>query len=132
MKLGLLHLAQAFVDSADSVSAAELGALTDAAIAKLKQERLGTSREFFRAVSIALRQRQRLFHVESATPLSPVRASSLTKAAEQTSSFPVHTIMTHDAELLGGVIAQVGDERFDASAVGMLRRAAEELLLPLR
>jgi F0F1-type ATP synthase delta subunit len=57
---------------------------------------------------------------------------SLTKAAESSSSSPVRTIHSENSALVGGVIAQVGDERFDASALGMLNRATEALLIPLR
>ncbi len=131
MKPGLLHLAQAFVDTAEKLSATDLAHLTDVTIAKLKRERLGSSREFFRAVSIALRQKQHLFRVESATPLSKDRETSLTTAAKKSTSLPLHTVMADNTALMGGVVVQLGDERFDASALGMLHRASEALLAPL-
>ncbi len=132
MKPGLMHLAQAFVDSAEKVPESDHAKLADAALEKMRSGRLGTSREFFRAVTIALRQKHKLFRLEAATKLSDKRLDSLTKAAEQSSSAPVRTVQSENSALMGGVIAQVGDERYDASALGMLNRAMEELLLPLR
>jgi F0F1-type ATP synthase delta subunit len=132
MKPGLMYLAQAFVDAAETLSESDQKKLADAALEKMRLGRLGTPREFFRAVTIVLRRKYKLFKVEAATALTDKRMQSLTKAAESSSSSPVRTIHSENSALVGGVIAQVGDERFDASALGMLNRATEALLIPLR
>ena len=132
MKTTLRHLAQAFVDASEKLSPAEQAKMADAVMEKIRSERIGSIQNFLRAVSLVLRQRQRQFHVESATELSDARMASLTQTVEKAVSASVRTFMKQDPALIGGVIAQVGDERFDASALSMLQHAAESLLVPLR
>jgi F-type H+-transporting ATPase subunit delta len=66
--------------------------------------------------------------VTSATPLAPGQADELRKKLEQLSGKSVQLSTEQDAELLGGVVAKVGDIIYDGSLRTQLRRMRQELL----
>jgi F-type H+-transporting ATPase subunit delta len=66
--------------------------------------------------------------VVSATPLAPAQVAKLQRKLEQLSGKSVRMSTTADPELLGGVVAQVGDIVYDGSLRTQLRKIRQELL----
>ncbi|MBL9019119.1 MAG: ATP synthase F1 subunit delta [Myxococcales bacterium] len=65
--------------------------------------------------------------VTSAKPLDPSQLSQITAALEKLSGKKVAVTTKHDPELLGGVVAKVGDRVYDGSLRTQLRNLRDEL-----
>lgn len=65
--------------------------------------------------------------VTSAKPLDPAQLSQITAALEKLSGKKVAVNAHHDPELLGGVVAKVGDRVYDGSLRTQLRNLRDEL-----
>ena len=65
--------------------------------------------------------------VTSAKPLDPSQLSQITAALEKLSGKKVVVNSSHDPELLGGVVAKVGDRVYDGSLRTQLRNLRDEL-----
>ena len=65
--------------------------------------------------------------VVSAKPLDPAQLSQITAALEKLSGKKVTVSKREDAELLGGVVAKVGDTVYDGSLRTQLRTLRDEL-----
>lgn len=65
--------------------------------------------------------------VTSAKPLSPLQLSQIKQTLEQVSGKTVDMDKKEDAELLGGVVAQVGDVVYDGSIRTQLERMRASL-----
>jgi F-type H+-transporting ATPase subunit delta len=65
--------------------------------------------------------------VTSAKPLDPAQLSSITAALEKLSGKKVDVVRKEDPELLGGVVAKVGDTVYDGSLRTQLRAIRDEL-----
>lgn len=65
--------------------------------------------------------------VVSAKPLDPSQLSQITAALEKLSGKKVTIAKREDPELLGGVVAKVGDTVYDGSLRTQLRNLADEL-----
>jgi F-type H+-transporting ATPase subunit delta len=65
--------------------------------------------------------------VTSAKPLDPTQLSQLTAALEKLSGKKVTVTKREDPELLGGVVAKVGDTVYDGSLRTQLRTLRDEL-----
>ena len=65
--------------------------------------------------------------VTSAKPLDPSQLSQITAALEKLSGKKVAVTSKHDPELLGGVVAKVGDQVYDGSLRTQLRNLRDEL-----
>ena len=66
--------------------------------------------------------------VTSAKPLDPAQLSQITAALEKLSGKKVSVTSKHDPELLGGVVAKVGDRVYDGSLRTSLRNLRDELI----
>jgi F-type H+-transporting ATPase subunit delta len=66
--------------------------------------------------------------VTSARPLDPAQLSQITAALEKLSGKKVEVTSKHDPELLGGVVAKVGDRVYDGSLRTSLRDLRDELI----
>jgi F-type H+-transporting ATPase subunit delta len=65
--------------------------------------------------------------VVSAKPLNPAQLSQITSALEKLSGKKVSIASRQDPELLGGVVAKVGDTVYDGSLRTQLRNLRDEL-----
>jgi F-type H+-transporting ATPase subunit delta len=65
--------------------------------------------------------------VVSAKPLDPAQLSQITAALEKLSGKKVSLSSRQDADLLGGVVAKVGDTVYDGSLRTQLRNLRDEL-----
>jgi F-type H+-transporting ATPase subunit delta len=65
--------------------------------------------------------------IVSAKPLDPAQLSQITTALEKLSGKKVTVSKREDPELLGGVVAKVGDKVYDGSLRNELRRIRDEL-----
>ena len=65
--------------------------------------------------------------VTSAKPLDPTQLSQITAALEKLSGKKVTITKREDPELLGGVVAKVGDTVYDGSLRTQLRTIRDEL-----
>lgn len=65
--------------------------------------------------------------ITSAKPLDPSQLSQITAALEKLSGKKVDVIRKEDANLLGGVVAKVGDKVYDGSLRTQLRAIRDEL-----
>ncbi len=65
--------------------------------------------------------------VTSAKPLDPAQLSQITAALEKLSGKKISVVKREDPELLGGVIAKVGDTVYDGSLRTQLRTIRDEL-----
>jgi F-type H+-transporting ATPase subunit delta len=65
--------------------------------------------------------------VVSAKPLDPAQLSQITSALEKLSGKRVSVASRQDPELLGGVVAKVGDTVYDGSLRTQLRNLRDEL-----
>ena len=65
--------------------------------------------------------------VTSAKPLDPTQLSQITAALEKLSGKKVSVSTKHDPDLLGGVVAKVGDTVYDGSLRTQLRNLRDEL-----
>jgi F-type H+-transporting ATPase subunit delta len=65
--------------------------------------------------------------VTSARPLDPAQLSQITAALEKLSGKKVDVKRREDPELLGGVVAKVGDVVYDGSLRTQLRTLRDEL-----
>lgn len=65
--------------------------------------------------------------VTSAKPLDPSQLSQITAALEKLSGKKVSVSTRHDPDLLGGVVAKVGDTVYDGSLRTQLRNIRDEL-----
>ncbi len=66
--------------------------------------------------------------VTSAKPLDPTQLSQITAALEKLSGKKVTITKKEDPDLLGGVVAKVGDRVYDGSLRTQLRNLREELI----
>lgn len=66
--------------------------------------------------------------VTSAKPLDPSQLSQITAALEKLSGKKVTITKKEDPDLLGGVVAKVGDRVYDGSLRTQLRNLREELI----
>ncbi len=66
--------------------------------------------------------------VTSAKPLDPTQLSQITAALEKLSGKKVTISKKEDPDLLGGVVAKVGDRVYDGSLRTQLRNLREELI----
>jgi len=95
----------------------------------LDRERMGAIADIDRALSDFIdehAQRVRAV-VTSAKPLSSAQLSRLVKALEKKSGKKILVETQEDAELIGGVVAKVGDEVYDGSLRTQLREMRHEL-----
>jgi len=65
--------------------------------------------------------------ITSAQPLDPAQLSQITAALEKLSGKQVTVIKRQDSELLGGVVAKLGDTVYDGSLRTQLRALRDEL-----
>jgi F-type H+-transporting ATPase subunit delta len=65
--------------------------------------------------------------VTSARPLDPAQVTQITAALEKLSGKKVAVVRKEDPELLGGVVAKVGDVVYDGSLRTQLRTLRDEL-----
>jgi F-type H+-transporting ATPase subunit delta len=65
--------------------------------------------------------------VTSAKPLDPSQLSQITAALEKLSGKKVSVSTKQDPDLLGGVVAKVGDTVYDGSLRTQLRTSRDEL-----
>jgi F-type H+-transporting ATPase subunit delta len=65
--------------------------------------------------------------VTSAKPLDPSQLSQITATLEKLSGKKVSVTSKQDPELLGGVVAKVGDTVYDGSLRTQLRNLRDEL-----
>ncbi len=98
----------------------------------LERERMGALPDINRALSQMIdehAQRVRAV-VTSASPLSSAQLSRLVKVLEKKSGKKILVETREDSELLGGVVAQVGDEVYDGSLRTQLRQMSKQLTQP--
>ena len=89
-------------------------------------ERAGISREL--DAMIEARGGRITVEVTSAKPLDPSQLSQITAALEKLSGKKVTITKKEDPDLLGGVVAKVGDRVYDGSLRTQLRNLREELI----
>ena len=95
----------------------------------LDGERMGVVVDLSREVDamIAARSGRVAAEITSAKPLDPSQLSQITAALEKLSGKKVDVTKKTDAELLGGVVAKVGDVVYDGSLRTQLRNLRDEL-----
>lgn len=76
---------------------------------------------------IAARSGRVTAEITSAKPLDPAQLSQITAVLEKLSGKKVDVTKKHDPELLGGVVAKVGDVVYDGSLRTQLRTLRDEL-----
>lgn len=67
-------------------------------------------------------------HVRTAAPLTDRHRSELKEVAAKQTGKEVDLVETIDESLIGGLIVQIGDQRFDTSVAARLKRLAGALL----
>ncbi len=95
----------------------------------LDGERMNVLVEVAREVDamIAARSGRVAAEITSAKPLDPSQLSQITAALEKLSGKKVDVTKKQDPELLGGVVAKVGDVVYDGSLRTQLRNLRDEL-----
>lgn len=95
----------------------------------LDNERLGSVPDIAREIDAMVEARAGRVAAEvvSATPLSPAQITQLTATLEKLSGKKVVLSKREDPELLGGVVAKVGDVVYDGSLRTQLRVLRDEL-----
>jgi F-type H+-transporting ATPase subunit delta len=96
----------------------------------LDKERIGALPDISRELSAMIDDKAGRIKatVTSAQPLSPLQTQQLVQALEKQSGKTVEMTSNHDPELLGGVIAQLGDTRYDGSLRTQLHRMRDSLV----
>ena len=95
----------------------------------LEKERLGSLQAISRELDsmIEAKAGRVAAEVVSAKPLDPSQLSQITATLEKLSGKKVSVTTRQDAELLGGVVAKVGDTVYDGSLRTQLRNLRDEL-----
>ena len=93
---------------------------------------LGRAREVGRivealAVVVAATRERAVAEVRTAVALDEARAKKLTDALSKAAGRPIEIRVIVDPDVLGGVLARVGDEIFDGSVRTRLQEAREQL-----
>ena len=93
---------------------------------------LGRAREVGRIVEalaevVAATRERAVAEVRTALPLDEVRAAKLAVALSKAAGRPIEIRVIVDPDVLGGVVAKVGDEIFDGSVRTRLQEAREQL-----
>jgi F-type H+-transporting ATPase subunit delta len=93
---------------------------------------LGRAREVGRIVEalaevVAATRERAVAEVRTAMPLDEARATRLTAALSKAAGRPIEIRVIVDPDVLGGVVARVGDEIFDGSVRSRLVEAREQL-----
>ena len=93
---------------------------------------LGRAREVGRIVEalaevVAATRERAVAEVRTAMPLDEARATRLTAALSKAAGRPLEIRVIVDPDVLGGVVARVGDEIFDGSVRSRLVEAREQL-----
>jgi F-type H+-transporting ATPase subunit delta len=93
---------------------------------------LGRAREVGRIVEalaevVAATRERAVAEVRTAMPLDEARATKLTDALSKAAGRPIEIRVIVDPDVLGGVVARVGDEIFDGSVRTRLQEAREQL-----
>jgi len=91
----------------------------------LDRDRMGVLADISRELDAMIDERAGRVsaQVRSATPLDPSQRARLTQALEKMSGKKVQMVVDHDPDLLGGIVAKVGDTLYD----GSLRTQLEKL-----
>ena len=114
-----------------------LGRLDDVTppVAKLlmllaERSRLGLLPEVLRAYRARLLDHLGIVeaHVTTARPLTPERAAAIERRLVQVSGRTVTMVTNVDPEILGGIVARLGDTVYDGSVAGHLERMRHDLL----
>lgn len=95
----------------------------------LERERLGSLQMISRELDALIEAKagRVMAEVVSAKPLDPAQLSQITAALEKLSGKKVSLSKREDPELLGGVVAKVGDVVYDGSLRTQLRTLRDEL-----
>lgn len=95
----------------------------------LDGERIGSLPAISRALDAMIEEKAGRVAAEvvSARPLDPSQLSQINAALEKLSGKKVSVTTRHDPELLGGVIARIGDTVYDGSLRTQLRAIRDEL-----
>jgi F0F1-type ATP synthase delta subunit len=128
-QLRKLALAQAVAELSAKDPNSDPKVLIDAALAAVQKHKLGTPRDFAKALQTALHAYE--VRLRSAMPMSEKSQKGLDAVVSKAIGTPVHMKAEEEQTLVGGAILQVGDERFDASVLRMLKQAAKTLVAPL-
>ena len=93
---------------------------------------LGRAREVGRIVEalaevVAATRERAVAEVRTAVALDEARAKKLTEALSKAAGRPIEIRVIVDPDVLGGVLARVGDEIFDGSVRTRLQEAREQL-----
>ncbi|ALM09574.1 MAG TPA: hypothetical protein DEB30_02005 [Candidatus Peribacter riflensis] len=134
MKVSAASLARAFVEIAKTIPEGDVGALGEAAAQMLIQHGLTRqSHAFLRLVEREWLKRDGAVPVRITTvsghagPLAKEIADTVEKALKRA----CHIEERADPALMGGVLLQVGDERYDATLRGALSVLAARLAEPV-
>jgi F-type H+-transporting ATPase subunit delta len=93
---------------------------------------LGRAREVGRIVEalaevVAATRERAVAEVRTAMPLDETQATKLAAALSKAAGRPIEIRVIVDPDVLGGVVARVGDEIFDGSVRTRLQEAREQL-----
>jgi len=133
MKMTAASLARAFVETARTLPEAEIPALAEAAAHILIAQGLFKDAHIFpRMVEREWFKRDgtvpvKITTAESAGTLKKDIAHVVEQALKRSCSVEEHA----DPSLLGGILLQVGDERYDATLRGALRDLSAQLIAPI-
>lgn len=117
-------LARAVVESMATLDANQMPALAEAALEILRNNR--RNRDIAHLPQL-IRRMAKCYGplevlVESASPLTETERSHVQSLIEQSSERPVAVDSMENSSLIGGLRIRIGDDRFDYSVRGALRR----------
>jgi len=134
MKITAASLARAFAETAKTVPETELSALADAAAHMLIEQGLFKDAHVFpRMVEREWARRDGMVQVKITTAGKDAASfkKDVAHAVEQALKRSCQVEERSDATLLGGVLLQVGDERYDATLRGALSDLSAKLTAPI-
>ncbi|MDO8469336.1 MAG: F0F1 ATP synthase subunit delta [Candidatus Peribacter sp.] len=134
MKMTAASLARAFAETARTLPEAEIPALAEAAAHILIEQGLFKDAHIFpRMVEREISRRDGAVQVKitTASKDSVSFKQEVTHAVEQALKRPCSVEEHADPSLLGGVLLQVGDERYDATLKGALNNLSTKLTAPI-
>lgn len=134
MKMTAASLARAFADTAKTLPEAEIPALADAAAHILIAQGLFKDAHVFpRMVEREMLKRDGAVQIRITTAGKETAAfkKEVVHAVEQALKRSCQIEEHADPSLLGGVLLQVGDERYDATLKGALNTLSTQLIAPI-
>lgn len=134
MKVTALAIAQAFVDVAQTTSAADLPHLADAAAVLLVRQGLRKDARTFPSIVERVWQKREGVVPVRLTSVSGAAGFAVAEIAEVIRSSlhkPCVVEEYADPSILGGLLLRIGDERFDATIAGSLKALSDRLLQPI-